>query len=120
MKLFAVVAALSLIAAPAFAKDVYVRGHVRSDGTYVAPHVRSAPNSTRSDNYGPSTRSPSTSPYSLYSPPPRTRDHDRDGTPNYLDRDDDNDVAHDDRDKSQYGSTTSPYVSPYVSPYRKR
>lgn len=108
------------VASPAYAKDVYVRGHYRSDGTYVAPHVRSAPNSTRSDNYGPSTSGQSTSPYGLYSAPPRTRDHDRDGTPNYLDRDDDNDVTHDDRDKSQYGRTTSPYSAPYTSPYRKR
>ncbi len=28
-----------------------VRGYVRKDGTYVAPHVRTAPNSSRLDNY---------------------------------------------------------------------
>lgn len=33
------------------AKDVHVRGHYRKDGTYVAPHVRTAPNRTRNDNY---------------------------------------------------------------------
>lgn len=32
--------------------DTYVRGHVRSDGTYVAPHYRSDANSYRYDNYG--------------------------------------------------------------------
>lgn len=31
--------------------DVYVRGYTRSDGTYVAPHYRSSPNSTRNDNW---------------------------------------------------------------------
>lgn len=31
--------------------DVYVRGYKRSDGTYVAPHYRSSPNSTTRDNY---------------------------------------------------------------------
>jgi len=31
--------------------DVGVRGYTRRDGTYVQPHVRSAPNSTRLDNF---------------------------------------------------------------------
>ena len=31
--------------------QVHVRGYVRKDGTYVAPHVRSAPNNTTLDNY---------------------------------------------------------------------
>jgi hypothetical protein len=31
--------------------QVHVRGYTRSDGTYVAPHYRSSPNSTTSDNY---------------------------------------------------------------------
>jgi hypothetical protein len=31
--------------------QVQVRGYVRKDGTYVAPHVRSAPNNTTLDNY---------------------------------------------------------------------
>lgn len=30
---------------------VYVSGHTRKDGTYVAPHYRSAPNSTKADNW---------------------------------------------------------------------
>jgi hypothetical protein len=36
---------------PALAKDVHVKGHFRSDGTYVAPHTRSSPNATKLDNY---------------------------------------------------------------------
>jgi hypothetical protein len=31
--------------------QVYVSPHIRSDGTFVQGHVRSAPNSTASDNY---------------------------------------------------------------------
>jgi hypothetical protein len=31
--------------------DVSVRGHFRKDGTYVAPHMRSSPNSTTLDNW---------------------------------------------------------------------
>lgn len=31
--------------------DVRVRGHFRKDGTYVAPHMRSSPNSTTLDNW---------------------------------------------------------------------
>ena len=50
MKKLTILAAL-LVAAPTFAADTYVRGYTRSDGTYVAPHYRSAPNSTRLDNY---------------------------------------------------------------------
>ena len=31
--------------------DKYVKGHIRSDGTYVQPHYRSDANSNRYDNY---------------------------------------------------------------------
>lgn len=34
--------------------QTYVSPHVRSDGTFVQGHVRSAPNSTRTDNYSTS------------------------------------------------------------------
>lgn len=38
---------LSLLTFPLFAgKTVHVRGYVRKDGTYVAPHYRNAPNSS--------------------------------------------------------------------------
>ena len=80
----------------AYARDVHVDGYYRSDGTYVRPHVRSAPNSTRTDNYGPST-----SDSQLMNP--TSRDYDGDGTANYLDDDDDNDGKSDDQDANQYG-----------------
>jgi len=32
--------------------QVKVKGHTRKDGTYVAPHQRTAPNKTQTDNYG--------------------------------------------------------------------
>jgi hypothetical protein len=35
----------------ALAKDVSVKGYFRKDGTYVAPHMRSAPNATALDNW---------------------------------------------------------------------
>ena len=31
--------------------DSQVQGYFRSNGTYVAPHVRTSPNATRLDNY---------------------------------------------------------------------
>jgi len=31
--------------------DVYVQGYYRKDGTYVRPHMRSAPNGTKRDNF---------------------------------------------------------------------
>jgi hypothetical protein len=34
-----------------FAQDVYVQGYTRSNGTYVQGYYRTAPNSTRNDNY---------------------------------------------------------------------
>lgn len=78
------------------AGDVYVNGYHRKDGTYVQPHVRSAPDGIRSNNYGPSQTSTERM-------NPRARDYDRDGTPNYLDTNDDNDSVHDNQDTSQYG-----------------
>lgn len=33
------------------AADEVVQGHIRKDGTYVAPYVRSTPNRTTLDNY---------------------------------------------------------------------
>ncbi len=41
-------------------RHVHVKGHYRSDGTYVQPHYRTAPNSTNRDNF--STR-PNINPY---------------------------------------------------------
>jgi len=51
MKIKAILAlVLSVMAASALAQ-VSVRGYTKKDGTYVAPHYRSSPNSTRNDNY---------------------------------------------------------------------
>ena len=33
------------------ARPVRVKGHVNKNGTYTQPHVRTAPNQTRRDNY---------------------------------------------------------------------
>lgn len=42
---------LFLVSSLVFAKDTYVNGYYRKNGTYVQPHYRSAPNSTKLDNY---------------------------------------------------------------------
>lgn len=44
-------ASIFFISTQAFAKDIMVQGYYRSNGTYVAPHHRSAPNNTKYDNY---------------------------------------------------------------------
>ena len=81
---------------PAHAEDVYVDGYTRSDGTYVPPYIRSSPDGDLSNNYGPSQNdSESLNPWS--------RDADKDGTPNYLDNDDNNNGILDNNDSSQYG-----------------
>lgn len=50
MKKFVFAILIAAISTSAFAQ-VRVRGHFRKDGTYVAPHVRTKPNNTRSDNW---------------------------------------------------------------------
>jgi len=47
----ALLAIALLIAASSAAAQVHVRGYTKKDGTYVAPHERSAPNHTMLDNY---------------------------------------------------------------------
>lgn len=42
---------LLLLGSEALAEDVYVQGYMRSDGTYVKGHYRSAPNATINDNF---------------------------------------------------------------------
>ncbi len=59
------------------------------------PHIRSSPDQYKWNNYGPSRNDPE-----LMNP--KSRDNDRDGFPNYLDHDDDNDGLLDDSDSSQY------------------
>jgi hypothetical protein len=99
MKLKIIAIAITLaLSAPAFAQ-VHVSGYTRRDGTYVQPHVRSAPNSTRSDNYGPSRQSSYDNSSSYYAPTyvsPYSRDQDHDGLSNQYDQDDDNDGIGDD------------------------
>ena len=79
----------------AFSKDVHVKGYYRKDGTYVRSHIRSAPDSSKANNYGPSRSSSELM-------DPQSRDSDGDGISNYLDNDDDNDGIMDDQDDSQY------------------
>jgi hypothetical protein len=43
--------ALILLAQSGFARDVSVSGYTRKDGTYVAPHYRSAPDGDFSNNW---------------------------------------------------------------------
>lgn len=86
---------LSLLTFNAFARDIYVRGYTRSDGTYVAPHVRSSPDSYKWNNYGrPSSQDRQEQQFN-----PRTRDYDNDGIFNQYDRDDDNDGTLDDYER---------------------
>lgn len=73
-KLLLVTVAVALLA-PSVSAQVSVRGYVRKDGTYVAPHYRSAPNSNPYDNYStkgninPYTGQAGTqNPYSTYTP----------------------------------------------------
>lgn len=70
-------AGLLIFMASAFAQ-VHVNGYTRKDGTYVAPHERTAPNNTTLDNYStkgnvnPYTGKPGTkdpSPYDTASSP---------------------------------------------------
>lgn len=73
----------------------WVKGYTRRDGTYVQPHYRSNPDGQKWNNFGPSRRdSDRLNPYG--------RDNDRDGTPNYLDMDDNNNGIMDDFDSNQY------------------
>lgn len=55
---------------------VHVHGYTRKDGTYVAPHDRTAPNHTKNDNWStkgnvnPETGKPGTKPRDKDSKPP--------------------------------------------------
>lgn len=48
----ALLVTMLLAAAPAWAAGTQVDGYVRKDGTYVPPHYRSTPDSSRSNNWG--------------------------------------------------------------------
>jgi hypothetical protein len=47
----ALLIAALLLATATTSAQVHVRGYTKKDGTYVAPHMRSSPNSTTLDNY---------------------------------------------------------------------
>jgi hypothetical protein len=49
--LSAVLGTIALFAVPYAGADVYVKGHTRSNGTYVAPHYRSDPDSSVNNNW---------------------------------------------------------------------
>ena len=94
--LFLLTSLLTGLSSPVLARDVHVKGYYRKDGTYVRPHIRSSPDGIKSNNYGPSR-----SDGELMNP--RSRDYDRDGTPNYLDSDSDNDGIGDNSDSNPFG-----------------
>lgn len=60
MRRVILILAVAAMATPAFGQSVYVRPHVRSNGTFVQGHARTAPNSTRLDNY---STAPNINPY---------------------------------------------------------
>ncbi len=109
--------ALILTAIPISAGDVHIKGYYRKDGTYVSPHIRSSPDQYKWNNYGPSKND-----NELMNP--KVRDYDKDGAPNYLDKDDDNDGIGDDYDHNPYGrsdrdknnklDSTYQYYNPYT------
>lgn len=52
MKKLLLLAAVAAVATPTLAqRTTHVDGHVRSDGTYVAPHYRTTPDSRRDNNW---------------------------------------------------------------------
>jgi hypothetical protein len=74
-----IAAGAAFISGPALA-DQYVRGYVKSDGTYVAPHYQTSPNGTKLDNYStkgnvnpytgqPGYKNPYATTPKLYQPP---------------------------------------------------
>ena len=46
-----IIAALTIGVVSASAKSTHVKGYTKKDGTYVAPHDRSAPNKSKKDNW---------------------------------------------------------------------
>ena len=86
---------ISFLSFNTLARDVYVDGYIRSDGTYVSPHVRSAPDSSKWNNYGrPSTEDRQEQQADIFQ-----RDYDNDGMFNQYDYDDDNDGTLDDYER---------------------
>jgi len=67
-----VAAVVAVLFAGAASAQVAVRGYTRSDGTYVAPHVRSSPNGTTADNYRAPASPSYVAPRPTYATPPAT------------------------------------------------
>lgn len=91
--------------AKALARDTHVNGYYRSNGTYVQPHMRSAPDNYKWNNYGRENtmerKERQNTGYGGYSNDlyqKKQRDYDHDGTPNYLDHDDNNNGLSDDNE----------------------
>ncbi|MBI4403857.1 MAG: hypothetical protein HY537_06845 [Deltaproteobacteria bacterium] len=83
------------------ARDIFVKGYHKRNGTWVKSHMRSNPDQHKWNNLGPSNRRHSES-YGGFNVP-RFKDRDGDGIANQFDFDDDNDGIADDFDSSQYG-----------------
>ncbi len=49
-----VIVLAALLSSAVYSKDIYVRGYTKSNGTYVQPYHRSAPDKTINNNYGTS------------------------------------------------------------------
>lgn len=61
MKMKYAIVALVAVGTVAMAQSSHrVRGYTRSDGTYVAPHMQTNPNSTKTDNW---SSKPNVNPY---------------------------------------------------------
>ena len=93
MKTFAALILLSAVTLPVLANDVYVKPHVRKDGTYVDGHYQTAPDNSRLNNYSTQgnvnpytgkegTVDPYRTPQPSYSPPPTYRTQPAPSTPN--------------------------------------
>lgn len=46
-----ILASILVLATASASAQVHVNGYTKTDGTYVAPHVQTTPNSTINDNY---------------------------------------------------------------------
>lgn len=51
MRISIILALAAIAASSPVSAQVAVQGYVKRDGTYVSPHIRTAPNGTTADNY---------------------------------------------------------------------
>lgn len=89
-----VILLLLLVSGELLARDIYVHGYTRRDGTYVQPHYRTAPDNTTRNNY--SYRG-NVNPY----------------TGEVGTNDDDQTYSSDDLDLSQFDQQSTCYVDDY-------